>query len=531
MTDVEQRPTKPPPPPSWASIPNKAQLAIICSVRIADFFQQAALQAYMYYQLKSFDPDATDGEISFQAGVLLGVFTSAQILTGILWGRLADSPLWGRKRVLLVSLFAQGLSCVGVAFSRSFMTAVIWRGAGGAANATVGGARTALSEATEKRFHSRTFLVLPLAWNLANIFGPMVGGLLSDPVLNYPGLFGPESVFGGQEGVAWMKAFPFAVPNMFCALVCWADAALLFFCLRETLSSRKMERDRGIELAETFRYHIRRVLFRRLGYNQIGQDGNNLGMAELDDNEELSSTPVTATEMNKLDAPSTRPQPPPSISQTLTRNVFCVLLTVAFLDFQMGGFTSLWTVFLSSSYRTAKEQDEVRLPFHFAGGISMSPATIGVAMSTLGVVGIICQLTVYPRANARYGLLQCTRWSLFIFPIGYAVAPYLSLLVGYRLLLWLGIILVVVLQVGARTFAVPGVVLLTNNASPSPAVLGTIHGMGAATSSLFRTTGPIIVGHWYSQGLESGTVGKAWWLLSLVALLGVVPIFWARDGR
>jgi MFS family permease len=532
---VAEAPLKPPPPPTWSSIPHKGQLAIICSVRIADFFQQAALQAYMYYQLKSFDPTLSDADISFQAGVLLGVFTSAQIVTGILWGRVADSPAWGRKRVLMLSLVAQGLSCLGVAFSQSFVAAVIWRGLGGAANATVGGARTALSEATEKKYHTRTFLVLPLAWNVANIFGPMIGGGLSDPVLNYPALFGNHSVFGGEHGVGWMKAYPFAVPNMFCAMVCFADAALIFFGLRETLAARRMERDRGLEWAESLRYYVRRIFFKRFGYSQISQEEAQLGTPGVDDMEEASSTPLAPMPPKELGA--REPEVTrmaierPSFRATITRNVCCVLLTVAFMDFQMGGFTSLWTVFLSSSLRTKEESSEISLPFHFAGGIGMSPSTIGLAMSTLGFVGILFQLTLYPTVNARYGLLKSTIWSLWVFPLAYAIAPYLSLTVHQPFLLWLGVILVAALQVGARTFAVPGLVLLTNNASPSPAVLGTIHGMGAATSSAARTIGPIVAGHWYSQGLEKGSVGTAWWLLSLVAFVGVVPSYWARDGK
>lgn len=519
---------RPPPPPSWSSIPHKAQLAIICSVRIADFFQQAALQTYMYYQLKSFAPSASEATISFQAGVLLGVFTAAQIFTGVLWGRVADSSSWGRKRVLMIGLVGQGMSCLGVAFSGSFQTAVVFRALGGAVNATVGGARTALSEATEKRYHTRTFLVLPLAWNVANIFGPMIGGMLSDPVLNYPGLFGEGSTFGGQDGVGWMKRWPYAAPNIFCALVCWADAALLFFGLRETLVSRKMERDRGLEMAANIRYHLRRVFSRRFGYNQINQDDMQLGMPDLDDSEEPTSTPLTPLPPKEMDTP-----PPTKLSfyDTLTRNVLCVLLTVAFMDFQMGGFTSLWSVFLSSSVRTKDENREISLPFHFAGGIGMSPSTVGVAMSSLGFVGILFQLTLYPRVNARFGLLKSTIWSLWVFPLAYALAPYLSLVVHEQLLLWLGVVLVAALQVGARTFAVPGLVLLTNNASPSPTVLGTIHGMGAATSSAARTIGPIVAGHWYGQGLEDGAVGRAWWFLSLVALAGIVPSYWARDGR
>ena len=211
-------------------------------------------------------------------------------------------------------------------------------------------------------------------------------------------------------------------------------------------------------------------------------------------------------------------------------NVLMVLATVAFMDFQMGGFASLWTIFLSSTPRSKEEKEQMRLPFHFTGGIGFSPGTIGIAMSILGFVGIICQLTLYPAINARFGLLRSTKLSLFVFPLAYALAPYLSLLTHQPILLWLGIVLVVVLQIGARTFAIPGLVLLTNNSSPSPALLGTIHGMGAATSSAFRTVGPIVSGHWYSQGLEKGMVGFAWWLLALMSFVGVVPSFWAKDG-
>ena len=534
--DVERR-QGPPPPPSWSSIPNKFQLALICSVRVVDFLQQAAIQAYMFYQLRSFDSDASDADISFQTGVLQGVFTAAQIFTGIIWGRIADSPAFGRKKVLLIGLTGQGMSCVGVAFSRTFTSAVIWRCLGGAINATVGGARTALAESTEKKYHSRTFLLLPLAWNIANIFGPIFGGLLSDPVLHYPGWFGDNSTFGGKHGVTWLRAFPYAPPNLFCAIVLFADALLIWMGLRETLGSIKFNRDRGIEFGENLVYHVRHALFQRFGYSQVNSSEARLGPDTFDDADEPGSTPMTPMPpkewegSQKPPAPSLIPQNAPPMYQAFTVNVIMVLLTVAFMDFQMGGFASLWTIFLSSTPRSKQEHEDMRLPFHFTGGIGFSPGTIGIAMSILGVVGIICQLTLYPAVNARFGLLRSTRLSLFVFPVAYALAPYLSLLVQQPILLWLGIVVVVVLQIGARTFAIPGSVLLINNSSPSPALLGTIHGMGAATSSAFRTVGPIVAGHWYSQGLEKSMVGLAWWCVALMSLIGVIPSFWAKDGK
>ena len=90
--------------------------------------------------------------------------------------------------------------------------------------------------------------------------------------------------------------------------------------------------------------------------------------------------------------------------------------------------------------------------------------------------------------------------------------------------------LVLLLQVGARTFALPGTILLINNSAPHPALLGTIHGLGASTSSAFRTVGPIVSGYWYSQGIKMGMVGHSWWMLSGVSVVGALASFWARDG-
>jgi MFS family permease len=529
--DVESRssPNKPPGPVTWGSLPHKGQLAVIASIRFADFFQQASLQAFQYYQLKSFSPDLGEAEISYQSGVLQGVFTAAQVFTGILWGRVSDKPWSGRKTVILIGLVAQGFSCVGVAFSSTFTSAIVWRCLGGAANCTVGGARTALSETTEKRFRSRTFLLLPLAFNVANIFGPIMGGLLANPVRNYPGLFGPRSTFGGKDGVQWMTKYPYALPNLLSAYVLFADALLVWLFLRETLEIRKYARDRGIEAADQFRYYFNRFVFQKFGYAPVGESG---GPDTMDDDDlHANGTPMIPM------TPKERPQPPPPaqtppFTRLLTKNVLLVLSTVAVFDFQMGGFASLWIIFLSSSRRSAEDDQAIELPFTFTGGLGFRPSTVGFAMSILGILGIILQLSLFPKVEARFGLLKSTRFSLFIFPLAYALAPYLSLLAtpSTATTLWVGIILVLLLQVGARTFAMPGTILLINNSSPSPSMLGTINGMGAATSSAFRTIGPIIAGHWYAQGLEEGSVGYAWWCLAAVSVVGCAPTFFARDG-
>jgi hypothetical protein len=133
-------------PVTWSSLPKKGQLAILTFARLSEPLTQTSLQAYMFYQLKSFDPSLPDSAISAQAGVLQGSFTAAQFLTAVFWGRLADAPWMGRKRVLLIGLLGTSISCVGFGFSRSFMAAAIFRTLGGVLNSNVGVMRTLIAE-------------------------------------------------------------------------------------------------------------------------------------------------------------------------------------------------------------------------------------------------------------------------------------------------------------------------------------------------------------------------------------------------
>jgi MFS family permease len=125
-------------PVTWLSLPRKDQLAILFLCRLVDFLQVASLQAYVFYQLKSFDPSLSDSAISTQAGILQGCFTGAQVLTAILWGKVADASSGGRKLVLLIGLGGTAVSCLGYGFSTTFWQAALFRILGGGINGTVG---------------------------------------------------------------------------------------------------------------------------------------------------------------------------------------------------------------------------------------------------------------------------------------------------------------------------------------------------------------------------------------------------------
>ncbi|KAL9084432.1 MAG: hypothetical protein Q9165_008070 [Trypethelium subeluteriae] len=604
---------------SWLGMPNKDQLAILMLSRIVDFFQQASIQTYMVHQLKSFDAALPDSAISHQAGVLQGAFTAAQIVTSVLWGRTADSAWSGRKTVLLIGLVGTGISCVGVGFSTTFAQATWWRMVGGGINGTVGAARTMLAESVPKQYHSRAFLLLPLAFNIANMVGPVLGSMLVDPVSSFPKFFGPHSVFGGPDGVQWMARHPYALTNLMSAMLQFICAGFVFLYLRETLKSRTSSKQPALrDVIQSFVQKWTRksggILTRPSGgRTKSGRipDMQSRGLLEnSDDDVEL---PDMHDKHHKSVLSQLRNEKPVHrlpFSQIWTKNVIFTLLSTAIFDFHMGAFASLWLLFLSTprtlhssnpdffpapvddvdvdfSNLGQMESDDLSFePPEFdlspdvgaddlprrllkrgalhghgiikrslglgasffqprsiedppVGGLAFPPQTIGFAMASIGVIGVLLQFLLYPKVNARYGLMRCFRASLFLFPPAYFLAPMVSLLPSASLapdpasgfVIWLGIAAVVFLQVAARTFALPASIILLNNSSPHPSVLGTIHGLGQGVSATFRTLGPIAAGWWFGVGLERGSVGFAWTIVSAISVFGCVVSWWVRNGN
>jgi len=149
-------------PVTWMSLPQKGQLAILTLARLSEPLSERSLSAYMYYQLKWFDPALPEDRITSQGGMLTAAFAAAQFLTAVWWGRAADSAWIGRKRVLLVGLFGTCLSTIGVGFSKSFTQAFIFRIMAGALNGNVGVMRTMISEIIkEKKYAIHTHLSFP----------------------------------------------------------------------------------------------------------------------------------------------------------------------------------------------------------------------------------------------------------------------------------------------------------------------------------------------------------------------------------
>ncbi|EXJ96199.1 hypothetical protein A1O1_01325 [Capronia coronata CBS 617.96] len=559
---------------TWMSLPKKGQLAILTIARLSEPLTERSLAAYMFYQLRFFDSSLPDSTIASQGGMLTASFAAAQFLTAVWWGRAADTPWIGRKRVLLVGLFGTCVSCVGVGFSRSFAQALFFRACAGCLNGNVGVMRTMISEIIkEKKYQSRAFLLLPMCFNIGVVIGPILGGFLADPITSFPHLFGPDSVLGGKKGVKWMEAFPYALPNVVSACFILVSALCVVLGLDETHPALSNKQDYGRKLGNwIFRFVARCFHHNKrpsgYEYTQLDDDNQDQIQVELQPTSTSTSTTIhnhdhdhdhdnnndndnahdqVSSQQDRDIESSPSPFPlreaaaataaaPTNISllvvklpfrQIFTKNVLLTLLTHHLLALHLSAFNALIFLFLPAP---RSPNSHAHLPFQFTGGLGLSSERVGLATAIIGVLGFPLQILLYPSVNSKLGTLRSYKVFLPFSVLAYAIIPYLALVPDRAVLVWPALTLVLALQVLSRTFALPSGTILVNNCTPHPSVLGTIHGVAQSVSSGARTVGPTLGGYLLGVGLGGNCVGAVWWAAAGVAVLNWVLLWFVFEG-
>ncbi|KAH9876719.1 hypothetical protein J1614_003851 [Plenodomus biglobosus] len=530
-----------PEPIRWRELPRKDQLFVITLARLSEPLTQSSLGSYLFYQLQSFDPSLPDSTIAYQAGIIQAAFPAAQFLTAILWGHVADHEHGGRKRVIYLGLLGTMLSTIGFGFSHSFATAVAFRCLGGVLNGNVGVMRTMISEIIkEKKYQSQAFLILPITFNIGVILGPILGGLLANPFVSYPSLFGPGSYLGGGDGVQWLQRWPYALPNLMSAVFLLCSGLSAIFFLEETSELREDKVDLGLRIG--------RWMLRQISCRNLSSDTNYTAIPTDEEtaSTEFELTPTRITAQSSVNAKirhfSQYPRQKLPFRQIWTRNLIITLCAHGLLAMHLGGFNSLWFIYLSTPrFDPSNPHPPGFTPHgltHFTGGLALPPPHIGAALAVLGVIGINLQLFIYPKLSHRLGTAKSYRIFLALFPITYALAPFLSRVPSWAKppdgvsgpWIWMAITVVLFVQVLGRTFALPCTTILINNVSPHPSVLGTVHGIGQSVSSLTRTFGPIMFSWVFGKGLDIGIVGLAWWLMSAIAMIGCAVAQGVKEG-
>lgn len=486
-----------------------------------------SLLPYVFYLVKSALNSTEDGtavdddaaRVAEYSGILVAAFPLAQFVLSLPWGRLSDK--YGRRISILGGLTISIFANIGFGLSRSIGALMFWRILAGLGNANVGLMRTATAETVkERKYHTKAFLLMPLVFKPGMVITLAMSGYLAEPVVNMPLLFGPDGIFnptGNPDGVRWATQYPYALPALVTAAVLGFSLVLAVLGLKETLPGMESHDDIGLAAGAALLRLLRRLQPSHSKHNYMAVHGKEDNLLDEADSYDEKPEPTEVP---------TKPEIP--FRQVWTRNVICSLVSFGLLPLHNSAFMHIFPVYLSSPPSDNTEATLVK----FKGGLGLRSTAIGLWLSVFGICGILLQLFIYPRLQARLGTRGLFRVALVIFPITYAAAPFLSLSTEENNMRWFFLGLVICSQIMARTIAIPSTVILLTQAAPHKKVLGTIHGGGNMVASLARAVGPALGGYMFAIGLENGVVGLVWWFyLMVIAICALTWSYYIDTGN
>jgi MFS family permease len=296
-------------------------------------------------------------DVGFWTGTAAAVFSLAECVTAIPWGLLSDRL--GRKPVLLIGLSSTMLTSLLWGFSSSLPMALFVRALSGAGNGNVGIVRTMVAELCPwKELQPRAFSIMPVVYTIGTVIGPALGGMMANPLRRPP---------NDRTDGPFLWKFPYALPNMVIASFFLVGIAIGVLFLRETLQSKKGQRDWGILLGQKLfdfsnnsinrlKHAIRREpLYTPLPASSGYDD-------ELRKNEDVESKARETT------APK---EPRMSYRSVLTKQTLLVLTSYTLLATHTAGFEQIVSVLLHHPRNGGVASDITVLPFQFNRGFGL----------------------------------------------------------------------------------------------------------------------------------------------------------------
>lgn len=180
---------------------------------------------YVAFMVVDFGMTSNLDEAGYTAGWITGMFMIGRTVAGIPWGIAADT--YGRRACLVISMINVGVLGLIFGFSTSFTMAVAMRFCIGLGNGFMGVCKTVVTEMVSCKEHEvRAFGYINGVWGLGLIVGPAIGGLLSRPAVQYPGVFSEDGLWGH---------YPYLLPSIICSIIAFIAAIGVFVFVPETL--------------------------------------------------------------------------------------------------------------------------------------------------------------------------------------------------------------------------------------------------------------------------------------------------------
>ena len=430
----------------------------------------------------------------FYAGVLASSYFLAQLLTSFPWGLLSDRL--GRRPVLLYGTLCVTAATLVFGLSSSFSVALASRFLAGFLSGNIGTSKTYLSEELHRAHLARGLSALGFSFGFGSVVGPVVGGYLNRPAIQYPGVFSTDGLFG---------QFPYLLPE----LISIAIGLLSFTLAVKFLPESKAYVARQQALAEARR------------------EQNVAAVQHIHDHahdSELTS-PIFASRQlsasSSIEANVRRPALPPNLSPESILSVCkrrqVLICTVTY------GLIALTFIIYDELFSFFFEADVAEQ------GLGYSSARTGTYLGVTGVSLIVFQMLIFPWLVDRLGVMRLWKLSTAISVPYFLLFPLLSNLESvhlneYVMFAIISVCCFIRAAIGACSFT--PLFMLINGSAPQSS-LGAVNGLGQTLAAASRTVGPLIGGGVWSLTIEWGE----WHHFVVYAIVGALCALTYCVGR
>ncbi|OJI97746.1 hypothetical protein ASPVEDRAFT_59392 [Aspergillus versicolor CBS 583.65] len=483
------------------------QLFFLAICRVAEPIAVTSPLIFAFAMVKDFNM-GEGNDASFYAGILVATFSLVEAFTGMFWGGLSDRI--GRKPVVISGLAGTIVSLLIVGFARTYWVALFGRALGGLLNGNIGVIQTMVGEIVKRPEHEpRAYAVMPFVWSIGTIIGPAIGGLLAKPADSYPSVFPSDGLFG---------RFPYLLPNVVCSILLLCSIIFAFLFLQETHPEMQPL------LSDSGEYNSVSAEHPLLATS--GATANPGADLRAESYGTFNQVRLHEDESWRLDENGTKPEPDSQRQTAFTRSVVMLIVALAIFTYHSMTYDHLLPIFLQDQ-RGDPSLDGSALTF--PGGLGLSTKTVGLVVSSDGIIALIIQSLIFP------ALAQCLGvWKLFIIvtilhPVAYFMVPFLVFLPYGQLLF--GIYTCLVTRNILSIIDFPVLLILIKQASPSDSCLGKINGLAASAGAAARTVAPPVAGYLYSTGAEHKFTAIAWWGSALVAVIGALQLWFMTQKK
>ncbi|EFJ07381.1 hypothetical protein SELMODRAFT_186199 [Selaginella moellendorffii] len=418
-----------------APVPFKL-LVLLGFVILANALPIAVVYPFLYFMIEDLHVAKRKEDIGYYAGWIGSSLMIGRMLTGVLWGVIADR--YGRRKVMVCGILSVVVFNTLFGLSTSLWMALLTRFLLGGFNGMLGTVKAYASEICSEQHQTISMSMVSTMWGFGLIIGPAMGGYLAQatdfsnfsssviscefffsslqPAIKYPNIFKSGSLFA---------RFPYLLQALG-VLVFALIALVMCFYLPETLH----------------------------------KDHTSL---EIDE-EDTGKDPISVESDTKEKQSESIFRNWGFISSTM---VYCLwsLHDIAYTE-----IFSLWAV-SGRSY----------------GGLGFTSSNVGEVLAISGLSMLLFQLTLFPIFAKWLGPIRLTRVpTLVAIPILTAY-PFFSKLHGNSLWAILLIASITKLILGQATFT--GSFILINN-SVKQAQRGAANGFSLSIVSLFKAIGP-----------------------------------------